>query len=207
MMQSHGQPQLVAKLPQSQKNTTAYGSGTKYIERSRAMSAMGQKQTSRHARVMSALPPITDVGRRIQVSIWLSVYEYTPCRLRPEERGPNRQMESPAGREGGGVYGSAGLVRPRGMPARIQGLQFFFLRSGRLVQRRPCGQRIHVIAPAHDLAVLDSGNRDEPVVVSRAVASTFPCTSYSSVTTRPLSEGCTISESPRLSRMLCPYPK
>jgi putative oxidoreductase len=27
---------------------------------------------------MSALPPITDVGRRIQVSIWLSVYEYTP---------------------------------------------------------------------------------------------------------------------------------
>ena len=27
---------------------------------------------------MSALPPITDVGRRIQVGIWLSVYEYTP---------------------------------------------------------------------------------------------------------------------------------
>jgi hypothetical protein len=27
---------------------------------------------------MSALPPITDVGRHIQVSIWLSVYEYTP---------------------------------------------------------------------------------------------------------------------------------
>ena len=27
---------------------------------------------------MSALPPITDVGRRIQVCIWLSVYEYTP---------------------------------------------------------------------------------------------------------------------------------
>jgi hypothetical protein len=27
---------------------------------------------------MSALPPITDIGRRIQVSIWLSVYEYTP---------------------------------------------------------------------------------------------------------------------------------
>jgi hypothetical protein len=45
------------------------------------MSAMGQKQTSRHARVMSALPPITDVGRRIQVSIWLSVYEYTPGRV------------------------------------------------------------------------------------------------------------------------------
>jgi hypothetical protein len=27
---------------------------------------------------MSALPPRTDVGRHIQVSIWLSVYEYTP---------------------------------------------------------------------------------------------------------------------------------
>src|SRR6478735_12845822 len=27
---------------------------------------------------MSALPPITDVGRHIPVSIWLSVYEYTP---------------------------------------------------------------------------------------------------------------------------------
>jgi hypothetical protein len=27
---------------------------------------------------MSALPPITDAGRHIQVSIWLSVYEYTP---------------------------------------------------------------------------------------------------------------------------------
>ena len=29
-------------------------------------------------RVMSALPPIVDTGRHIQVSIWLSVYEYTP---------------------------------------------------------------------------------------------------------------------------------
>ena len=27
---------------------------------------------------MSALPPITDVVRHIQVSIWLSVFEYTP---------------------------------------------------------------------------------------------------------------------------------
>ncbi|MGD0533554.1 MAG: hypothetical protein ABSA62_15170 [Methyloceanibacter sp.] len=27
---------------------------------------------------MSALPPITDVGQRIQVSSWLSVYEYAP---------------------------------------------------------------------------------------------------------------------------------
>ena len=26
---------------------------------------------------MSILPPITDVGQRIQVGIWLSVYEYT----------------------------------------------------------------------------------------------------------------------------------
>jgi len=26
---------------------------------------------------MSALPRITDAGRRIQVSIWLSAYEYT----------------------------------------------------------------------------------------------------------------------------------
>ena len=25
-----------------------------------------------------SLPPITEVGRRIQVCIWLSVYEYTP---------------------------------------------------------------------------------------------------------------------------------
>ena len=31
---------------------------------------------------VSALPPITHVGRRIQVSIWLSVYEYTPQALR-----------------------------------------------------------------------------------------------------------------------------
>jgi hypothetical protein len=29
----------------------------------RPMSAMGQKQTSRHVRAMSALPPITDIGR------------------------------------------------------------------------------------------------------------------------------------------------
>ena len=26
---------------------------------------------------MSILPPITDVGQRIRVGIWLSVYEYT----------------------------------------------------------------------------------------------------------------------------------
>jgi hypothetical protein len=31
---------------------------------------------------MSALPPITEVGRRIHVSIWLSVYEYTPSAVR-----------------------------------------------------------------------------------------------------------------------------
>ena len=29
-------------------------------------------------RAMSALPPRTDVGQHINVSIWLSVYEYTP---------------------------------------------------------------------------------------------------------------------------------
>ena len=27
---------------------------------------------------MSAFPPITDVGRRIKVSLWLSVYECKP---------------------------------------------------------------------------------------------------------------------------------
>jgi hypothetical protein len=31
---------------------------------------------------MSALPPITDAGRHIQVSIWLSVYECTLDALR-----------------------------------------------------------------------------------------------------------------------------
>jgi len=38
------------------------------------------KVLSGHTEVrgMSALPPITDVGRCIQVSIWLTVYEYTP---------------------------------------------------------------------------------------------------------------------------------
>ena len=35
---------------------------------------------------MSALPPITDVGRRIQVCIWLSVYEYTPLGLAAQPR-------------------------------------------------------------------------------------------------------------------------
>ena len=50
----------------------------------------------------------------------------------------------------------------------------FGLRSGRLVQRRPCGQRIHVIPPAYDLAVLDSGNRYEPVIVSRACGEHLP---------------------------------
>ena len=39
---------------------------------------MGHERTYRQVRAMSALPPITDVGRRIQVGIWLSVYEYTP---------------------------------------------------------------------------------------------------------------------------------
>jgi hypothetical protein len=34
--------------------------------------------TVRRIPSMSALPPIADVGRCIQVSIWLSVYEYTP---------------------------------------------------------------------------------------------------------------------------------
>ena len=29
-------------------------------------------------KALAYLPPITDVGRHIQVSIWLSVYEYTP---------------------------------------------------------------------------------------------------------------------------------
>jgi len=33
--------------------------------------------TYRQVRVMSALPPITDVGQRYQISIWLSVCEYT----------------------------------------------------------------------------------------------------------------------------------
>ena len=32
---------------------------------------------------MSALRPRTDVGRRIQVCSWLSVYEYTPYREKP----------------------------------------------------------------------------------------------------------------------------
>jgi hypothetical protein len=35
---------------------------------------------------MSALPPITDVGQHIQVSIWLSVYEYTPLGLAGQPR-------------------------------------------------------------------------------------------------------------------------
>ena len=39
--------------------------------------------------------------------------------------------------------------------------------SGRLVQRRPCGERIHVISPAHDFAVPDRGDRDKPVVIGR----------------------------------------
>ena len=37
-----------------------------------------EKRTYRQVRTMSALPPITEVGRRIHVSIWPSVYEYTP---------------------------------------------------------------------------------------------------------------------------------
>jgi hypothetical protein len=49
---------------------------------------MGHKQSSRHVRVMSTLPPITDVGRHIQVSIWLSVCEYTPLGL---SRGSTRR--------------------------------------------------------------------------------------------------------------------
>jgi hypothetical protein len=35
------------------------------------------------------------------------------------------------------------------------------------VQRPPCGERIHVIPPAHDLAILNRGDRDKPVVIGR----------------------------------------
>ena len=36
-----------------------------------------QAALERAVRAVSALPPITDVGRHIQVRIWLSVYAYT----------------------------------------------------------------------------------------------------------------------------------
>jgi hypothetical protein len=35
-------------------------------------------------------------------------------------------------------------------------------------QRCPRGQRIHVVAPAHDLAVLNKSDRDKPVIVGGA---------------------------------------
>ena len=45
--------------------------------------SLSQRQSVRDVRFGSEKPamstfPITDVGRRIRVSIWLSVYEYTP---------------------------------------------------------------------------------------------------------------------------------
>jgi hypothetical protein len=40
---------------------------------------------------LSALPSIADVGRLTQVSIWLSVYEYTPPRFAGV--GANRNSE------------------------------------------------------------------------------------------------------------------
>src|SRR5882672_6469874 len=42
-------------------------------------------------------------------------------------------------------------------------------RLGGLIHRRPCRQRVHVISPAHDLAILDRGDRHEPIVVGRIV--------------------------------------
>ena len=41
---------------------------------------------------MSALPPITDVGRHIQVSFWLSVYEYAPQKVRAPR---SRKVQAP----------------------------------------------------------------------------------------------------------------
>ena len=45
------------------------------------------RHRSRPVRVMSALPLTMDVGRRTQVSIWLSVYEYTPSSQKPSGSG------------------------------------------------------------------------------------------------------------------------
>jgi hypothetical protein len=42
-------------------------------------------------------------------------------------------------------------------------------RLGGLIHRRPCRQRVHVISPAHDLAILDRGDRHESIVVGRIV--------------------------------------
>src|SRR6266481_3870568 len=49
-----------------------------------------------------------------------------------------------------------------------------FLLTGRLVQRCPCGERIHVISPAHDFAVLNRGDRDKPVVIGRISGDYLP---------------------------------
>jgi hypothetical protein len=56
-MQSHGESQLVAELPQSLKNQQR----TERLKWSRAMSALGQKQTLAVQNAMSALPPIADI--------------------------------------------------------------------------------------------------------------------------------------------------
>jgi hypothetical protein len=45
------------------------------------MSAIG---SSRDVRVTPALPPITDIGRRTRVAIWLLVYESAPERMIPK---------------------------------------------------------------------------------------------------------------------------
>src|SRR5580700_6247242 len=46
--------------------------------------------------------------------------------------------------------------------------------SGRLGQCRPCGERVHVIPPAHDFAVLNRGDRDKPVLVGRIGGDDLP---------------------------------
>ena len=42
------------------------------------------------------------------------------------------------------------------------------LELGGVIQGHPGGQRVHVVAPAYDLSVLNSDNGDEPIVVRRA---------------------------------------
>jgi hypothetical protein len=49
-----------------------------FLLRQGPSATQGHQCNGTHNPRQAALPPMTDVGRHIQVSIWLSLYEYTP---------------------------------------------------------------------------------------------------------------------------------
>ena len=70
-------------------------------------------------RAMSALPRITDVGHRIQVSIWLSVYGYTLLDLSASALQPGAWDLRPRCRQFGFVFRHGGITCQRATRANL----------------------------------------------------------------------------------------